>query len=152
MNKASENTTNLNRADIRKQEIRDDIETIGRHATWLLGILTVIIIALASFIFKNLDIELETANKLTWVMWHTAIFVCGIYSGLLLYYMYRLVAPNFDISPAEDKEYEGIQEKIIQDAMKLKTLSKRFKTFLYLFVASAPVSFLYALALWHLAT
>ncbi len=150
MNKAVADKAKLENAAIRKQEIRDDIETIGRHATWMLGILVLLIIALASFIFKYLGVELETGS-IIWVVWHVAIFVCGIYSSLLLYYIRQLIAPDFDESPKESQEYEEVQGKVKQNAIRLSKLAKKFNTLLSLFVASAPTALLYGLALWHFA-
>ncbi len=152
MKKAAGDITNYEKAVIRKQELRDDIENISRHATWMLGILTLLIIALASFIFKDLEIELEAGNKLTWVMWYTAVMTCIIYFFLLLYYIYRLISPNFDESDEELLEYADIWKKIKWEAARLRTLTKQFRTLLYLFIASAPTAFFYALTLWYSVT
>ena len=151
MNKAAGDITNYEKAVIRKQELRDDIETIGRYATWMLGILTLLIIALASFIFKYIDVELE-AGSLIWVIWYTAVLICIIYFSLLLYYIYRLVSPDFDESDEESLEYAEVREKIRKDAIRLKTLSQRFRTFLYSFIASAPFALFYAVILWYSTT
>ena len=144
-------TTSYDKACVRKQELRDDIETIGTRATWLLGILVLLIIALASFVFQYLDVELEKGSFI-WVVWSTSATVCVYYLALLFYYVYLLVAPNFDGVPKQSTECEEVEEKIRQDAIRLNKLAKQFKTFLYLFVASAPTALLYALTLWCLAT
>ena len=79
-------------AIIRMQEIRDEIKIIGTRSTWLLGLLVVIVLALAGFALKDFGTE-QVAFILA--MKTTATILLLIYSGAIVTYTPKLIAPNF---------------------------------------------------------
>ena len=69
MNGKAEGKNAKDDAAIRKQEINDAIKTIGTRATWMLGILVVIILGVASYIFSDIGVEAPAGSfyRLAWV-------------------------------------------------------------------------------------
>ena len=122
-------------SNISKENINKGIRDIATRSTWMLGVLVIIIIGLASFIFKDSNAELQVGS-FYWVMWVTAGVSCLFYLALLLFHIQPLVVPNF-----EDYTDES-------NADRLKELINTFKTLIFLFVISVPSSFIFALGLW----
>ncbi len=130
----------------RKAEINDAIKTIGTRSTWMLGVLVVIILALASFIFSDIAAE-APAGSFYQMAWTTASTLCIIHLALLLYYIQPLVVPNFDELLEELEGDKVSQETINQSANRLRKLGKNFKRFIFLFVVSVPACFAIGLSL-----
>ncbi len=148
MNGKAEGKNAKDDAAIRKQEINDAIKTIGTRATWMLGILVVIILGVASYIFSDIGVEAPAGSfyRLAWV---TGIVLCLIHLALLLYYIQPLVVPNFN---ELFKGHQGgmfSQESLDKSAERLEKLVKNFKRLIFLFVVSVPASLSIGLALWH---
>ena len=127
--------TTKNDSDATKENINKGIRNIATRATWMLGVLVLIILGLASFIFKDIDAELQVGS-LYWIIWHTAIFTCIIHLALLLFYIRQLIVPNFD---------DYLNES---NAKRLTKLIKTFKSLIILFISSVPAAFVFALLLW----
>ncbi len=122
-------------SDISKENINKGIRNIATRATWMLGVLVLIIIGLASFIFKDSNAELQVGS-FYWIMWVTAGVACLFYLALLLFHIQPLVVPKFE---------DYIDES---NADRLRKLINTFKTLIFLFVISVPSSFTVALLLW----
>ncbi len=131
------------------EELRDDIKTVGTRSTWLLGILVVITLTLASFIFRSygtLPLEIKT-NATFLLLRDMAEALCIIYFGLVLFYIRLLIVPIFEEPIYEPRNIEELKEKIKWNAARLKKLVKQFRTLVFLFMSSVPASFLYAWAI-----
>ncbi len=151
MNKKVESKNANHETVIHREEINDAIKIIGARATWMLGILVVIILGVASFIFSDIATEAPTDSfyRLAWV---TAIILCAAHLALLLYYIQPLVVPNFN---ELFKGYQGdkySQKSINKSADRLEKLAKNFKILIFLFVVSVPASLSVGLILWHLTS
>ncbi len=72
MNKKAEGKNANADAAIRREEINDAIKIIGARATWILGILVVIILGAASFIFSDIAAQ-APADSFYRLAWVTAI-------------------------------------------------------------------------------
>ncbi len=125
-------------SDISKENINKGIRDIATRSTWMLGVLVLIIIGLASFIFKDSNAELQIGS-FYWVMWVTAGVSCLFYLALLLIYIQSLIVPNF-------KDYTDES-----NPDRLRDLINTFKSLIFLFVISVPSSFIFALGLWAAA-
>ena len=131
------------------EELRDDIKTVGTRSTWLLGILVVITLTLASFIFRSygtLPLEIKT-NTTFLLLRDMAEALCIIYFGLVLFYIRLLIVPIFEEPIYKPRNIEELKEKIKWNAARLKKLVKQFRTLVFLFMSSVPASFLYAWAI-----
>ncbi len=134
MNKKAENKNTA----IPPEVINDGIKTIATRATWMLGVLTLIILGLASFVFQYIGTDLEIGSTL-WAIWITAGILCFFYVILLLAYIKPLIVPKFK---------DLIDES---DAERLKKLVNHFNTLVFLFIALAPTSLFIGFVLWFVA-
>ncbi len=124
------------------EEVRDDIKTVGTRSTWLLGLLIVIILALASFIFRSygaLPLEIKT-NEIFLLLREASQGLCYIYLALLFIYIRPLIVPIFEKPNYELKDIEELREKLQWNVLRLEKLTRQFKTLASLFMASVPAS------------
>ncbi len=131
----------------RAEKIDEAIKAISTRATWMLGILVAIIIALASFIFVDFDRELKVGS-LYWAAWHTAITLNLFYLSILVVYLHLLIAPDYDDLIDESYGEKSLQEQNKQNAEVLREISKNFKRLIFLIVISVPAFLLLWMGLW----
>ncbi len=131
MNKKMENENTTLPSEV----INDGIKTIATRSTWMLGVLTLIILGLASFVFQYIGTDLE-AGSLLWTAWVIAAILCFFYVILLLAYIQPLIVADF-----KDLVNESSTER-------LKKLVNHFRRLVFLFVVLAPTSMLIGFVLW----
>lgn len=128
------------------QEIKEAKKLIGTRSTWLLGLLVVIILALASVILKGLETKSEIGS-FAWVLWVTLICLGGCYFALLLIYIRPLIAVNFEELTDEAYKAKSQKEKNELNAKKLEKLVNTFNSLIFLVIFSTLASFVLAFAL-----
>ncbi len=127
------------------KEIKENIKTIATLATWLLGLLIGLLVILASFIFKSYGMPLPEyeGNTFFIISRFIAVILFSFYLTITPVYMWRLIVPNFEKTMGKDLK---------SCAKVLAELTRHFKMFVFLFLASVPASFIFAFALWYLLT
>ena len=130
-------------------KIDNDIKTVGTRASWLLGFVIVIVLALLSFLFSNFDSGTEVVGSIDWLIWHTAGILCPIYLVILLAHIWPLITPNFGKMDYELLSISEIRKNIKTNAEIFERLNKRFRTLVILFIVSVPASFGFTLLLWY---
>ncbi len=121
------------KAIARLEEIKDDIKTISTRATWMLGVLVLIILGLASFVSKDFGFEIQT-NSLFWMIWVAAAILCIAYFMVLLIYIPLLIWPNFGIPIHKISGDKELQKSIELNDDILDKLIKNLKALISLFV------------------
>ena len=148
---------NYDYALYRMEEIKNDIKIIGTRAAWLLGILVVIVLALASFIFKDFDLAyiLSTdINNSDHFIKLFAIYLFISYFGLIIIYIPRILPEGVEVPT--DNEFENVmrssknakiaelQKRIKENADKLHSLNQKFNTLILFFVSSPFYALIFA--------
>ena len=118
-----------------EDRIHDDIKTIGNRATWLLGFMIVILLALAGVIFASFGMPPPESVRTDFFLlarnFAAALFT--FYLVITPVYMWRLIVPNLE-TPS---------------AITLRRLARRLKTLILLFIIAVPASFFLSLAIWQ---
>ena len=109
---------------IRMQKIDDNIKSIYTRATWLLGILVVVVLALASFLLENINEPLELYSP-AWVIRAVAVFLFIYYLTIIAIYTRTLIVPNFKKPTYKTNETE-LQEILDGLTSDLKALASLF--------------------------
>ncbi len=146
MNKEVEDKRAYDDAVALIDDVRDDIKTIGTRSTWLLGLLVVVILALASFILRSygtLPPEIKT-NSTFLLLRDVAESLCVIYLALFLAYIRPLIVPDFEEPIYGSRNIEELRENMKWNVIRFKKLLKQFRMLVFLLMASVPASFLYA--------
>ena len=117
----------------RLEEIQNKIEVIGARATWLLGTLVLVVLALASFLSGGVEPE---------IVRETAAGLCLVYVALLLVYIPLLILPNFGEPIYGTREDAVLQKNIGVNGKLLKKLHNRFNVLVSLIIIPAIVSLL----------
>ncbi len=125
------------------EEIKDDMKTIGTRATWLLGILVLAILGLASFLSKDYGLEIEAVRTI-------AKILCGFYLVISLAYMPLLIVPKFGKRIYEIIGTKDIQKNIEVNLEILDKHYKHFKSLVSLVTISALTFFVIVLGFWYL--
>ncbi len=126
----------------RLQEIKDDIKTIGTRASWMLGVLVLISLGLASFIFGDSVINsAQDKSSLAWVIKIMARTLFLSYAIIIAYYTWRLIVPNFGLPIYKNRGDEDLQEVIKSNAELSAKLANNLKTLILLFIMAVPLSF-----------
>ncbi len=109
------------------KELKDDIKSIYTRSTWLLGILIVVILALASFLFLPPEIQIQkyTAAKIG------ITYLFAYYLAIVSVYMRIMIIPNF-----KKPDYK-LNEKELKE--KLDRLSRNLNALATLFVLPLPI-------------
>ncbi len=126
----------------RLQEIKDDIKTIGTRASWMLGVLVLISLGLASFIFG--DSVINSAQDKSSLAWAIKIMARTLFISYLLiiaYYTWRLIVPNFGLPIYESRDDEDLQEVIKSNAKLSVKLANNLRALILLFILAVPFSF-----------
>ena len=134
----------------RLQEIKDNITIIGNRASWMLGVLVLISLGLASFIFGDSPINSAVdKNSLAWAIKVMARSLFGFYLLITAYYTWRLIVPNFGLPIHENRDDEDLQETIKLNAELSTKLANSLTTLIVLFIAAVPFSFFLTFIIWH---
>lgn len=116
----------------RLKEIKNDAKAIRESSTWLLGIIVIIILALANFIANNTGIE---AGETSLVISLIARTTCFLYLAILLFYIPLLIIPKFGNPIHLPYEVDEMQNVVNENAQILERLNKHFQTLVNLFIA-----------------
>ncbi len=107
----------------RMQQIDDDIKIIGTRSTWLLGLLTIIVLAFANLLFRNLNFlpeqDIGIIALLIKIVIVTIPFFC---LTIIAIYTRRLIAPNFGIPAHNEPENLMTRETFQHDIKLIKIL------------------------------
>lgn len=132
---------------LRMEEIKTDKNTISTRSTWLLGIIVLIVLALASFLANDAGSEVD---GLAWVIRVNARTLCLAYSLIFLVYISLLIIPDFGNPIYEEYDEEELQECKKQNLENLEKLHRHFKTLVFLFIFFSSASLLTLISAWYI--
>ncbi len=127
----------------RTEEIKENIKTMGTRSAWLLGLLIVIIIALASFLFRsyNLPFSTQNANELFILIRTAATILLLFYIAITLFYMWWLIVSKFGKLTHETRDIHKLEKNIETNTDILNKLIYNFRTLIFSVTVSIPTAF-----------
>ncbi len=136
----------------RTEEVKENIKTIGTRSAWLLGLLIVIIIALASFLFRsyNLPFPEQNTNELFILIRTAATILLLFYIASTLFYMWRLIVPKFGKLTHETRDIQELEKNIETNTDIQNKLIHNFRTLIFSITISIPTAFIVASAFLRL--